>query len=228
MSCSLFHRTRWTLVYRTRGHGDEARAALSELCAIYYEPVHAFVRHWSRNEGEARDLTHFFFADLLSRESLGEVDVSRGRFRSYLVGAAKHFLLKHRSGERAGKRGGGVNHVELPEDLASSDEVDLAFDRNWALALINRAVAALEGEMSAAGKGRQFEVLKPWLDGGAAGSLEVAGSELGLNANALNVAIHRFRQRFLRIVRAEVESTTVNAEDAADEFRHLVDVLAKG
>ena len=129
---------------------------------------------------------------------------------------------------KAAKRGGGSHPIPLDgeapvvwEDAAG----ELAFDRDWARALISRSVENLQSEMSAVGKLRQFEVLKPWLDGGPAGSLEEAGRELGLNANALNVAIHRFRQRFLKLVRAEVESTTDSSEDAAGEFRHLVEVL---
>ena len=38
-----FAPTRWTLVLRAQGGSDEARTALSELCATYYEPVHHFL-----------------------------------------------------------------------------------------------------------------------------------------------------------------------------------------
>lgn len=230
MSDSAFHPTRWTLIRRTRGRGDEARAALSELCAIYYDPVHAFVRQWTGREEGALDLTHAFFENLLARDTLTDAaDPARGRFRSYLLGAVKHFLLKQRSREHTAKRGGGIEHVSLDAGgdpaAPATGENDPAFDRDWALALIRRSLTALEAEMTAAGKRRQFEVLQPWLDGGSAGSLATAGQELGLNPNALNVAIHRFRQRFLRLVRAEVEATTADPADAADEFRHLVNVL---
>lgn len=232
MSGVSFHPTRWTLVQRTRGKGLEARTALSELCAIYYEPVYSFVRYQTGKEDEARDLTHAFFEELLHRETIGEIDPSRGRFRSYLLGAVKHFLLKQHQREMAGKRGGQIEHVTLASevgvDVVASGGDEAGFDREWAYALIRRAHASLQEEMSEEGKLRQFEVLQPWLDGGAMGSLEEAGRTLGLTPNALNVAIHRFRRRFLRLVRAEVESTTLHPEDAAAEFRHLVDVLARG
>lgn len=231
MSGPSFHPTRWTLVHRSRSGGEEARVALSELCAIYYEPVFSFVRHWTGREEEARDLTHAFFESLLTKENIGAAaDPGRGRFRGYLLGAVKHFLLKQRGRDQAAKRGGGIEHVPLDgvDDPypGMPAEADLTFDRDWAFALIRRALASLETELTAVGKQRQFEVLQPWLDGGSAGSLEAAGAELGLNPNALNVTIHRFRQRFLKLVRAEVESTTATAEDATEEFRHLVEVLA--
>lgn len=227
-----FHPTRWTLVHRTRGKGEEAKAALSELCAIYYEPVYSFVRHRTGKDDEARDLAHAFFEELLHRESIGEADPAQGRFRSYLLGAVKHFLLKQQQRQMAGKRGGEIEHVSLaPEnggDVVAERADESGFDREWAFALIRRAHAELKEEMVAAGKEKQFEVLQPWLDGGTMGSLEEAGAALGLTPNALNVAIHRFRQRFLRLVRAEVEATTLHPGDVADEFRHLVDVLARG
>jgi DNA-directed RNA polymerase specialized sigma24 family protein len=227
-SPSSFQCTRWSLVHRSKGEGEKARAALSELCSIYYMPVLAFVRHWSSSEDAALDATHAFFEHLLGRASIGNAHASQGRFRSYLIGAAKHFILNLNSSKHAQKRGGGLEQVELLEDVPVDLNVTLAFDRDWAFALIRRAHENLERELVANGRGRQFEVLKPWLDGGSGGSLEAAGHELGMNSNALKVAIHRFRQRFLKLVRAEVESTTMNAEDAADEFRHLVDILAKG
>jgi len=227
MSDSSFHPTRWTLIHRTRGHGEVARVALSELCAIYYEPVHAFVKHWTGREEGARDLAHAFFEDLLSRETIGEsADPARGRFRGYLLGAVKHFLIKQRSRQNTAKRGGTLEHLPLDHFEIPVTDADLLFDRDWAHALIRRAHTTLEAEMSASGKQRQFEILQAWLDGGTPGSLAEAGQELAMNPNALNVAIHRLRQRFLKLVRAEVEATTLNPADLADEFRHLVEVLA--
>ncbi|MGC4017761.1 MAG: sigma-70 family RNA polymerase sigma factor [Luteolibacter sp.] len=224
-----FQSTRWTLVRRTRGSSEEAKAALSELCAIYYEPVFAFVTRWTGGGADARDLVHGFFEDVLAREVIGETaDPSRGRFRGYLLGAVKHFLMKHRSREQAAKRGGGVMPVSLEDSEPGAWEdaaAELAFDRDWASSLIGRAVENLRAEMSESGKSKQFETLKPWLDGGSPGSLEAAGLELGMNANALNVAIHRFRQRFLKLVRYEVESTVADPGEATEEFRHLVNVL---
>lgn len=229
---SSFQPTRWTLVHRTRGKSEAAKVALSELCAIYYEPVYSFVCYRTGKEDDARDLTHAFFEELLHRESIGDVDPERGRFRNYLLGAVKHFLLKQHQRKLAEKRGGEAEHVifdpRMGIDAAVEGADESSFDRDWAFALIRRAHAILQEEMIAEGKQKQFEILQPWLDGGVQGALEEARQALGLSANALNVAIHRFRQRFLRLVRAEVESTMLNPGDAAEEFRHLVDVLAKG
>src|SRR5258708_5220099 len=91
-----FHTTRWTLVRNARGESPEARKALSELCATYYAPVVAFLRREGRDDDAARELAHEFFAKMLADDSLGGVERERGRFRSYLLGAVKHFLANQR------------------------------------------------------------------------------------------------------------------------------------
>lgn len=226
-SSSPFHATRWTLVRRAQGRGEEARTALSDLCAIYYEPVLHFIRRWCGDEDRARDLTHGFFEELIGREQLGAADPAKGRFRSYLLAAVKHFLSRRRESEAAAKRGGGLDRIPLEEVPEAGDEPDREFDRAWALALIRRSLDALAVEMKDAGKSAQFEVLRPWLDGGAAGDAAEAGRLLGLAPTALKVAIHRLRQRFRQRVRDEVAATTSDAAETAEEFRHLVDVWAR-
>jgi RNA polymerase sigma-70 factor (ECF subfamily) len=226
MTPSPFHATRWTLVRKAQGRGEEARAALSELCAIYYEPVLQFTRRWCGDAERAKDLAHGFFEDLLGRENLGAADPAKGRFRSYLLAAVKHFLSHRREREAAARRGGGVERVPLDEapEPGVSPEWEREFDRGWALALIGRALDSLGLEMRAAGKVAQFEALRPWLDGGPAGDAAAAGEALGLAPTALKVAVHRLRQRFRQKVREEIAATTSDPADAADEFRHLVEV----
>lgn len=221
-----FHSTRWTLVRRAQGRGDEARAALSELCAIYYEPVLQFARRWCGSEDRAKDLAHGFFEDLLGRESLGAADPAKGRFRSYLLAAVKHYLCRQREKEMASKRGGDMERVpfdEAPESGMSPDW-DRAFDRAWALALIRRALDSLAGEMERAGKAELFTKLRPWLDGGSSGEAMDTATGLGLSPSAFKVAIHRLRERFRRQVRDEIAATTSDPAETEAEFRHLVEV----
>ncbi|MEO5715245.1 MAG: sigma-70 family RNA polymerase sigma factor [Luteolibacter sp.] len=227
---SSFHSTRWTLVRQAGLRSDAGQAALSELCGIYYEPVFRFIRSRSADEDLARDLTHAFFEEMLVRENVGSPDPEKGRFRSYLLGGVKHFLARRHELRQSAKRGGGVEHVDLDgsADFLSSEDSQAGFDRDWALALIRRALVSLEEEMTAVGKTAQFRVLQPWLDGGTQGSHAEAAEALGLSENALNVTIHRLRQRFRILVRGEVVATTTSQEDADDEFRHLVEVLTAG
>ena len=223
MTDAAFHPTRWTLVLRARGEGEVAKAALSDLCAAYYEPVVAFLRREGRGEDAAREMAHGFFESVLSG-GLGAPEPGRGKFRSYLLGALKHYLANQRAASLAGKRGGGVEHVPLVDDPGAADDT-LAFDRDWAMNLIARALAALEAEH--AEKTEVFAALKPWLDGGAEVSQADAARELGMAETAVKVAIHRLRLRFRELIRAEVAATVNDPAEVADELRHLIAVASR-
>lgn len=218
---SSFHATNWTLVLRSRGEGEPAKAALSDLCAAYYEPVVAFLRREGRDDDAARELAHGFFESVLTG-GVGAPEPGRGRFRSYLLGALKHFLSKRRDAARAEKRGGGAEHVEITDAAAVSADDALAFDRDWALALIARALAALGAEH--AGNPDVFAALKPWLDGGTELSQADVARSLGISGTAVKVAIHRLRVRFRELIRQEIAATLDDPADAADELRHLIAV----
>lgn len=228
MTCAAFHPTQWTLVLRSRGESSEAKAALSDLCAAYYEPVVSFLRREGRNDDSARETAHAFFENLLGN-GVGAPERARGRFRSYLLGSLKHFLSKERDAALAMKRGGGTEPIALPnEDEPAFGILDdsLAFDREWALALIARALAVLEAEH--AGKPRHFAILKPWLDGHADGSQADAARTLGISETAVRVAIHRLRMRFRELIRAEIAATVGDPAEVADELRHLIAVASAG
>lgn len=227
-----FHPTRWTLVLRSRGQGEDAKAALSDLCSAYYEPVVGFLKRNGRGEDHAREMAHAFFEFVLSR-GIGAPEQARGKFRSYLLGALKHFLSKQRDANLAAKRGGGIELVPLVNETDTSPGLPmpgvmddtLAFDRDWAFALIARALAALEIEQP--GKEETFSALKPWLAGVTEISQGDAANALGISETAVKVAIHRLRTRFRELIRAEVAATVDDPEDVSEELRHLIAVAGR-
>lgn len=231
MTSQAFNPTRWTLVLRTCGEGEDAKAALSDLCAAYYEPVVAFLRRDGRNDDAAREMAHAFFESVLTG-GLGAPDPERGRFRSYLLGALKHFLTKNRAAALAGKRGGGVEHVPLVTDndtapglpMPGLTDDTLAFDREWALTLIARALASVEQEH--ANKPDLFIALKPWLDGSTTASQADAARALGMSETAVKVAIHRLRTRFRELIRAEIAATVSDPADIPGELSHLIAIAS--
>lgn len=233
MTDSTFHPTRWTLVLRSRGEGAEARAALSDLCAAYYAPMVAFLRRDGRGDDAAREKAHAFFESVLAG-GLGAPEPGRGRFRSYLLGALKHFLSRQRDAALAQKRGAGAEHVPLADETDTSPGLPmpgttddaLAFDREWAFTVIARALAAIEAEH--ADKAALFTTLKPWLAGGADVSQADAARALDMTEAAVRVAIHRLRARFRELIRAEVAATVNDPTEAADELRHLIAIASAG
>ncbi len=228
-----FHATRWTLVSRSRGEDTQAKAALSELCAAYYAPVVAFLRRAGRDEDVARELAHDFFARLLAGGAIDGANPAGGRFRSYLLGALKHFAADQRDKSLAAKRGGGACHQPL--DGAGTDTQpglqladpraqppDAAFDRQWALILLARALDCLEKALQSEGKAAHFAVLKPWLSlSGDEPPQAEAAARLGMSEGALKVAIHRLRQRFRVSVRAEIAQTVTDDAIVEEELQSL-------
>lgn len=232
-----FATTRWTLVLEARAGASDPGAALSELCGAYYGPVRAFIRAQIRDPEAASDLTQEFFARVLKGGTFERAEPARGRFRSFLLGAVKHFLADMRDREAAAKRGGGAEPLVIApatdtspgfEPAAPRGAIDDAvFDREWAIALLDRALLALAGELSAAGKGAHFSTLKPWLTGApSAPAAEQAAARLGLTENALTVAIHRLRKRFRALVKLEIAQTVRGADEQQSELRHLIAALA--
>ncbi len=233
----VFATTRWTQVLASRGDSAGARQALSDLCAAYYAPVVAFLRSEGRDEDAARELAHEFFARVLERQSLGGADPQRGRFRSYLLGALKHFLANRRVREMREKRGGQFPHESLgPENDASpstpladpsATSPDRLFDREWALSILERTFHAMKQEAAQGGSLREFAVLKPWLTAEGADRPQAdAARDLGLNEGAVRVAIHRLRRSFRERVKAEIAQTVNEPGDIAEEMRHLIEALS--
>lgn len=212
-----FLTTRWTLVQRAKADCTEGRRALSELCEAYYEPVLTFFRCALRDAEAARDATHDFFSAILGGNRIAGADREFGRFRSYLLGAAKHFLWHRRDARVRLKRGGGVPNVPLEgtgsgpiaavadTSLLSPEE---AYDLQWALTVVARSLDALRRECAGAGQAEFFEQVKLWLTGESdRGDQAVLAGQLGMNATALKVAVHRLRSRFRRLMKNEIAGT---------------------
>jgi RNA polymerase sigma-70 factor (ECF subfamily) len=231
-----FVTTRWTRVMAARGDSESARTALAELCSAYYGPVVAFLTHTGCHPEEPREVAHEFFASLLARHGVSGADPDRGRFRSYLLGALKHFIVNRRVHASREKRGGMADHLPLGSSTDTSPEINLAaesphleamFDHHWAMAVVERALGLQESEAIAAGAADQFHVLKAWLSfESEPGSHAVAASRLGITEGAVRVAIHRLRRRFRERVRAEISQTLPSGEEVDAELRHLIESLA--
>jgi RNA polymerase sigma-70 factor (ECF subfamily) len=223
-------------VLEARGDSTEAKAALSDLCAAYYAPVFAFIRRNAPDEDAARDLTQEFFARLLGRGGIDTVDPQRGLFRSFLLGAVKHFLSDVRDHDRRLKRGAGqpMESLDAETTTASGPQApdlkaaapDREFDHKWALTLLDRALAALAREYKEAGKNVQFEALKPWLTGDAGDIPQAeAARQLGLNEGAVKVAIHRLRRRLREAIKNEISQTVRDCADIDREMHELLEAL---
>lgn len=230
-----FHTTRWSRVCLAKADSEDGRRALSDLCAAYYEPVLVYLRFEFRDTDTAREMSHAFFAEMLSGGTINTADRERGRFRSYLLGAVKHFLSRQRESRRRQKRGGGVEHTSLDDEAARAiaDEgqcpPDVEFDRQWATTLLGHALDALQNEYTTKGKAQVFEQLKPWLTGDAAhGDQRALAASLGINLNTLKGDILRLKQRFQTLVKEEVAGTVNEGDSVEGELAVLFAALRRG
>ncbi len=229
-----FLTTQWTHVLSARGETAEAKQSLKELCDRYYAPVYAFVESYSRHDQNARDWTHAFFAKLLEGKSLDSVIQSRGRFRSYLLGAVKHFLADEREKDQAAKRGGLVSHVSVDQVDASSRTTnkhnamppDAAFDRQWAMAILEHSLKDLEEDLGEEQSSR-FELLRPWLSGDPIDLTHAdVAARLGVSTEVVKITIHRWRKRFREIVKGHIASTVSDSAEVEEELGYLIEALA--
>lgn len=211
-----FPTTQWSLIRRA-GDGDDGarRRALDELCRAYWYPVYAFLRLSAGGAEEAADLTQGFFADLIRRDSLADVDPGRGsRFRSWLLGCAKHFVSTERVAQRRQKRGGGQVLESLDAALAeqryhASMAHDLTpermYQRAFAEEVLRRALARLRARYVEAGQEARFEALKWTLPSGAAPRpYEEIARELEMKVATVRQEASRLRERFRQALFAEV------------------------
>ena len=231
-----FSTTHWSVVLEAGNeHSPKAADALEKLCRTYWKPLHSYVRWQGYTADEAQDLTQSFFAHLLEKNHFNTVHPRKGKFRSFLLTALNHFLINHREKANAAKRGGGQRPISLDDDSAddrcdvkadSGLSPDKAFERQWALAVLDQAFAQLKAEFIAAGKLAIFNELKGFLSADAqSGEYADIAARLNLSAAAVPVAVHRLRQRYREVVRDEIAHTVTNPQEIDEEMRYLLAVI---
>jgi DNA-directed RNA polymerase specialized sigma24 family protein len=236
----LFASTRWTMVLdagESQTPPDQALSALSELCRIYWRPIFLFLRRQGSNPHDAQDLTQGFFAHLIESRAYARADPEQGRFRSFLLGALKHFVAHARAHDRTQKRGGGMILAQL--DTAAIAEADAraggdawsaerVYEREWAETLLRQALDRLAEECALAGKDELFKQLNSHLSVTSEGAVpyEEMSLRLGRPITTLRSDVARLRSRYRAILREEVGGTVAEASEVDAELRHLCEVLA--
>ena len=230
--------TRWALIMAAAGDpaSTEARDALAELCEAYWSPIYAFIRRTGESDEDARDLTQAFLAYVLEKRAFRTARQDRGRFRSFLLASVRHFLANERDRERAKKRGGGRvlrsidrvddddgGFVREPADTLTPDQV---YERDWARAVLARALVRLEEAQKGEVRRRMFRHLQPFLTGDEPASYLELARTLRTTEGALRVAVHRLRRQWGECLRGVVGETVDAPEAVDDELRHLLLIAA--
>jgi RNA polymerase sigma-70 factor (ECF subfamily) len=213
---------------------DRASEAMERLCARDWFPVYAYVRRRGNEVHQAEDLTQGFFEYVIERQVFQRARQDRGRLRSFILGSLKHYLHNHHDREMAMKRGGRHRIVPLDETIAESlyaceppNAVGDSFDRQWAATLIRRVMETLHDDYARRGRAAVHDALVPYLTCGlAAEDRGNLAARLNMDPATLKVEFHRFRHRFGELLRREVAYTVAEPDDAEEEIRYLLTVLA--
>jgi RNA polymerase sigma-70 factor (ECF subfamily) len=232
----LFATTHWSVVLAaSRSGASTYPEALEQLCKTYWLPVYAYIRRSGRLPAEAEDLTQEFFARLLAKEWLDGIERAGGRFRSFLLTAVNRFLANEYDRATAARRGGNVVPLQIEEaehlledGITSPTTPDLSYDRQWALTVLDRAMAALRQEAQRNEKLRHFELFSPFLSREPAeGEYATIAAMAELTSAAVGVAVFRLRRRYREVVRTVIADTVGKAEDVDEELHYLIEMLRR-
>lgn len=232
-----FETTHWSLVIGARQAATRERS-LTVLCERYWSPLYAFLRRAGHTSHDAQDLTQSFFVKLLERDgAIAGADQKQGRFRSYLLGALKHFVANQRTSQKAQKRGGGIAHLSLNYDAAeawyqceptAADTPESIFCRRWALSVLDSVVDRLGEEYQAKGKAELFQGLKQCLTGDSREiSYDELATELFMSVGAVKTAAHRLRKRYRQLLKDEISQTVTSQDEVEDEINQLLNALSR-
>ena len=238
-----FVTTRWSIILsgaNSEGGENQVRAALAELCRIYWRPIFFFIARRGYSPEDAEDLTQDFFVRILNGDWLQKADPARGRFRSLLLTSLQNFLNDAIDRSRARKRGGDVNFVpwdpwmtEAPSEFALSKEAlsswpaERIFDAGWAATVVERALRRLHEECESKGRSRVFNILSAYL-GAERDDLSYAAlaAKLRVREATVKKLLYHMRQRYRFLLRDEVAQTVAEPADVEDELRYLCSTLA--
>jgi DNA-directed RNA polymerase specialized sigma24 family protein len=229
----MFPTTRWTLILASQKKGEGAeKAALEQLCATYWKPVYFFLRRKGLAPEAAEDAVQGFFLHLLEREFLGRLDPARGRLRSYLLRALEHYLVNLHERDTALKRGGAYRFVPLDlvlaeRELPAAPEPPLqAYEREWAVGLMERALGRLRQEYEEGRRKGRGETVLGFFTLERAPSYAEAAEACGMTVPQFKAALHRARARFREILRSEVAATVDDDGEADQEIGDLMRALS--
>ena len=85
-----FPATRWSILLEEDDTGATQRF-LAKISHHYWYPMYAFLRKRGHASQDAQDLTQGFLCKMMENNGLDGAAPNKGRFRSYLLTALKHY-----------------------------------------------------------------------------------------------------------------------------------------
>ena len=232
-----FATTHWSVVLAAGSSESFQRAeALDTLCQAYWFPLYAYLRRQGHNSHQAEDHVQAFLTGLLEKHGLRLADPEQGRFRSYLIGALKHFLADERDRARTQRRGGGKPVLSLDfksgETQYGLDPVDdlppeRLFEKSWALTVLQHTMQRLEHESANMQSNDVFQHLVTYLaPAGDTISYRDMGARLNMTEGAVKAAVYRLRRRYRELLLDEISQTVSSEGQIQEELQDLFNALS--
>ena len=143
-----------------------------------------------------------------------------------------HYLANLYEKEAARTRGGGQRFVPLDLVLlerelpAAPEDPGAAFDREWAVAVMERALKRLRQEYEEGRRRGRLETVLRFFGLGEAPSYAEAAAECGMSVVQFKASLHRARARFRELLLEEVGATVGEDREADAELHELRRLLA--
>ncbi len=232
-----FRTTLWTLVLQAADQENpESTTALEKLCTVYWFPIYGYIRRQGYSPEDAEDRTQAFFAFLLEKNALKNLNREGGKFRQWLLTVCRNFINSQYRVESAKKRGGGNKIISIDDttelryqrELVETDAPEAHYDRQWAIILLERVLARLQRDFEDKGKAQLFELLRNYLvaDADHATYADLA-LQTGKTEASLYMAVRRLRERYGELLREEIGATVAGPGEVDEEVHYLTSVLAR-
>ncbi|TAH37399.1 MAG: sigma-70 family RNA polymerase sigma factor [Planctomycetota bacterium] len=214
--------TSWSLIRQAAGNAAEDRTQLAweELVDRYRAPAEKSLRRMIRNHPDTEEIVHDFFAYLYEKRLLPKADPKLGKFRCFIQGVIRNFARQRLRANRSWSHAG--ENVPEPGVLPGSPEFERLEELEWANGVLHNAVGRLLKAQP-----RDAELLLRCY--GVAPFPETPRQalcqETGLTMNALNVAVHRARERLRTLVIDEIRQTVATAGDMEEEVQLVCERL---
>ena len=216
---SIFVTTRWHDIRLFHEEGTAAEAARESVCQTYWYPLYVFLRVDLRKHGadaeQAQDLVQAFFEFVLEKQKFRHADPGDGKFRSFLLAALQNFVTDEWKRSQRQKRRPARGWVSIDDtdaaerfdaEFAQFDSPEKAYDRAWALQILERSLQQVRESYGANSK--VFSLMEPLLQGSDGETpYEELAAKAGKTVGAFKVAVHRCRERFQRLVKCAIART---------------------
>lgn len=231
---SRFPTTRWTLILAAASSPQARQQALTELMGVYWKPLYVFLRRKGLEAAAAEDAVQDVLLLVLERNALDKMRPERGRLRAYLKTVAQNYLINRHEKATAQKRGGVAQTVSIDSVLAErlvdteTADPDLAFERAWATAMMERAFERLRGEYTTGERTGPWEVVVTFFKPGEnpLPAYRELAKQHQMSVPALKAFLHRARTRYRQLVQEEVEQTVSSPAEVDAEMTALLEALA--